>query len=238
MRKSMGLLLVSCLWLQIPCEAQQVVRVNRPYILVDVASKDNVHVGEVYRLYRWVAQTAVVTGKIEALVFRAEHCAFKITQENEKQKIKIGDWLLRPGESLPQTLSGPQEQHAAGRPVATKKSTLHNSPHPRRWITWTAMGAGVVSSGLAYYFWDRADDLARKTGQTSDPEYYNFLASEVRRYDRNSNFCTGLGAGMIAFGVVHYLLTRQAPEIQAGPVAILPMPAAGNPGVGLTFAFK
>jgi|GEM_PF-2371560 len=238
MRKRLGLFLAGMLLLQVPAQAQQVVRVNRPYILIDVASRENIHVGEVYRLYRWEGQTAVVTGKIEALVFRAEHCAFKITEENSNNKIKAGDWLLRPDEALPQALAGPAEESGAIDPMmnAAPQAELRSSRRNRHWLSWLTIGAGVVAGGYAYHNWDQAE--AASEIEPISAEHYARLVDDVRRYDKNTNFFSGLSGGMIALGVVHYFLTRNTPEIQAGPVAIAPVSSKSNLGVGVKLALR
>lgn len=240
MRRGYGLLIAGWLLCAIPLMAQQVVRVNKPYVLIDVSAKDNIRIGETYRLYRWVGQNAVLTGKIQALVFRDKHCAFKIIEESGLHPIHPDDWLLKPGEVLPQSLAGPQEQNAAGRPSAMRKSSpqYRSSGFSSRWITWSAVGAGVVSGALAYYFWDRADDFVVKTGQAETQREYDYFVEEVHLNDRNSNFCTGLSAGLLVFGTVHYFLTRHAPSFEAGSVAVTPSVPLSRPGVGLTFALR
>ncbi len=219
-----------------PAMAQQTIRINRPYILIDVTSKDNVNIGEISKLYRWINQVPVITGTIKALVFKDQFCAFKILNEHSKYPIALGDWLLGPDAEMPQAMAGPLKSNI--KIDQSMNTSIINRYSRQKWVTWTTATAAAVCGGFAYYYWDQAEDASDAILQTLSEERYNILADEIRQYDNKSNLSQWLSGGFLVLGAVHYFITRNQYDINVGPFALSPAVSPHYPGVGIKLALK
>lgn len=210
--------------------AQRVTRIRRPYILIDIGSTSDVKKGDQLFLYRiGDAGHPLVVGRIEVVRIQGNNCAAKILSEDRKNPIDLNDRLMVQGDMSVMRDMG---QSTGGRQPAQMRYTSRRS----HWLSYVTITAGLISSGLGYYFYNEAEHYSKI--QPSSPEREAELADNVRKYDNQSNFSTYLGGGLIAFGVVYYLITRDRPVSRDQAFYITPIQKKGYYGMGVQFALK
>lgn len=213
--------------------SQEVTRVKRPYILIDVAEGEGVKIGDEMNIYRLdAAGNPVITARVEIVTFRGSRCGAKIIVEDDQFMIQTGDRLLMPYENDIR-----QQLIQRGPPSTEPPTTQYRYNYGRsHWLSYVTITAGLISGGLGYYFYNEAEDLSNVQPLSLEHQYE--LAEEIRKYDNQSNFSVGLGGGLIAFGVLHYFLTRNKPPNPNQIFTLHPVQKRGVMGMGLQFALK
>ncbi len=212
--------------------AQEVTRVKRPYVLIDIGQEEGVKVGDEMNLYRLdAAGNPIRTARIEIITFRGTRCGAKIIVENDQYMIRNGDRLLMPYET---EIRSKMVQRSRTNPQAM--SSYQYRPSRSHWLSYVSITAGLISGGLGYYFYNEADELSNI--EPMSLEHQSELAEDIRKYDNQSNFSAGLGGGLVAFGVLHYFLTRNKPANPNQVFTWHPVQQKGMVGMGVQFALK
>ena len=78
---------------------------------------------------------------------------------------------------------------------------------PGHWISYSAIGAGLVASIVGYSFQNKANGYYQDYSNSKIPTDANRFWKKTNDYDKLSNVSFGIGGGLIVFGIVyHYLI--------------------------------
>ena len=211
--------------------SQQVTRIRRPYILINIASTSDLKKGDQLFLYR-VGDSGhpLVVGRIEVVRIQGNNCAAKILSEDRKNPIELNDRLMVQGDMSVMRSMGQREESGL------QSGQIRYTPRRSHWISYASITAGLISTGLGYYFYNEAELYSKITPISY--EHQAELADDIRRYDNQSNFSYYLGGGLIAFGVIHYLITHNKPVYRNQAFHIAPVQKKGYYGMGVQFALK
>jgi hypothetical protein len=193
--------------------SQTVVKIMRPYILIDNTTISSLKVGDnaiVVRSLEDGGEKKVATAKV--MVFREGKFAARIVSKEKREKIRIGDLVRMDdlaavsrgnvserGQTAPLTGGGKNRQQNP----ATYSFSKGGNPLP----AYLSFSAGVISCGLGSYFYYQAGRLSKDPVPLVD---YANVVGDVRQYDKQANFCFGLGIGLITYGIAHYLWVKIA----------------------------
>jgi hypothetical protein len=210
--------------------SQQVKRIRRPYVLLDIENYANVKLGDELLIYRiGDSEESVTIAKVEVVRIVGNDCAVKILAESQTTPIQLGDRFM--------ALGGASEKKGPEQPPERRPTTqMQYRPSRSHWLSYVAITAGLISGGLGYYFYYEAEQASKEIPVSY--EHQAELADRIRRYDNQSNFSCYLGGGLIAFGVIHYLFTHNRPVIQDHTFNIEPIQEKGYYGMRIQFALK
>ena len=224
-------LILSCLIWVGSGFSHQVTRIVRPYILLDIEKTSNVKIGDQLFLYRMGDDgQAGVIGKVQVVRIQGTDCGARILFEDEENPIQLGDRLMTIGETAVKQSATPSTTRAQ-----TPSGRVFQ-PRNNQWISFAAVGAGLVAAGLGYHYYWEAEQLSKISPVKH--QHQAELQNTVRQYDNRSNFSTYLGGGLIVFGVVHYFITRNRPVAQRQAINIQTIQKKDYLGVGVQLALK
>ena len=116
---------------------QQVVRIRRPYILIQIDDMTDIKVGDERFLYRTSSTGELQpVAKVEFILIRDNQYAAKIISENRSSPVELGDVL---SEGLP------KQQETAIRSRPKTKPRVRVGPRRSQWLSFVTIGAGLVS---------------------------------------------------------------------------------------------
>ncbi len=209
--------------------SQEIVRINRPYALVNLNENSGVKVGDEMLVSRNLPDgTVIKVARVQVLLFRDNNCAVKIISENTNYPLEEGDTLTLPS-------SASLRRQPAQQQGSNQSRNIQMGPMRDQWLSYVSVSAGLVLGGLSYYFFDQAEQT-EDTMPTSQ-EHYNELVDKVEKYDTRSNICMGVGAGLIVYGVVRYFVVRHDLRLaDQGTFRITPIRKSNVAGIGIEFA--
>lgn len=210
--------------------SQQVKRIRRPYVLVDIENYSNVKLGDELLIYRiGDSGESVTIAKVEVVRIVGNDCAVKILAESQTTPIQVSDRFMAVG--------GVSEKQSLEQPTGRRPTTqMQYRPSRSHWLSYVAITAGLISGGLGYYFYYEAEQASKENPVSY--EHQAELDDRIRRYDNQSNFSCYLGGGLIAFGVIHYLFTHNRPVVRDRAFNIEPIQKKGYYGMRIQFALK
>ena len=213
-RKCSLLLLV--LVLSVSVYSQEITRIVKSHVLINADETSGLKPGNKVSVFR-KAPTGEEKkiGKLEIVMFKEGKCVGKIISENPRYKIGVGDYI--------------------GFPQIVKARTKSYSGENKYLLSYLSIGTGIVACGLGYYFYDQAEQSYEDHLAASGDEKIR-LFDKTTRYDTNSNVSYGIGGGLIALGIINYLITRHndsTPTYYEKPVSLYPIHQNGCVGMGV-----
>ncbi len=210
--------------------SQKIIKVKRPYVLIDISRDSGYQIGDECLVYHPIeGGEDKLVGVVELMAYKENQCAAKIIKESTTMDIQEGDIIA------PYQKSGDK----TGKTV--KKSTPSGtvSSTPSRYAfqdksqlpSYLSFAAGIVSWGVSYYYYNEAEKASNTYHVL---EEHDSLVDKTRKYDNISNFCMGLGGGLVAYSVINYLLTRRANIQMSENVSIVPVHKRDYFGMGIT----
>jgi len=226
------LFVLVCLSFNGSVSGQTVVKVKDPYILLEIGKDTDVQKDDILYIYRYdnTGKPAVVA-KVQVVAMRKDLCAVKVLKKSSQYPVQPGDLVRKPAQ---QTITPqqdrtfeitPKEQSAAPPP----SSQPVYRPQKIKPLTYAAFSAGLVISGLGYYYYDQAGITSTQKPSTS--EEWERLQNLTDKYDNRANICLYAGGGLVAFSIIHYLLTRTPPAVTHASQGIIPVTRPGYSGL-------
>ena len=204
------------------CYPQDVIRVSRPYALLNLDPSSGITPGTVLPVERLLPSGArVQVGTLKVLFYRDTISAARIVNEEQFLSIQAGDRIL-----LTPTARQVQRRAKAGSFAAALKSPL---------VSYSSAGLGLVSGGLAIFYYNKAAETADT--RPDNMQHYLRLTEKVNDYDNRSNIFQAVGAGLLVFSALHYLLVKDSPPAGGETVTYDCTPRDGASFAGLLVTF-
>lgn len=200
-------------------QGQNIERVSRMHVLVDIDHTSGLKVGDRMKVLRKLDSSEMQeVGEIKVVMFKGGKTVGKILSEVSPYRIEIGDivdWM------------------------GAKPSVGIN----RNLLSYLSIGTGLVACGLGYYFYDQADQYYNDYGFATTIQEKKRLQDKTVTYDNRSNFSFGVGGGLLAFGVIYYILnhrieSKPPPTEEEIPLSLYPIHKKGLTGIGLQLSFN
>jgi hypothetical protein len=183
-KKTMLLVLFLALIITNGALSQKIIRRTNKFVLIEIAPQSETKIGDQFDVYRNNPKYQDrKIGRIKILKFQGGKCAGEITIENEKLPIASGDFVK---------LYQSQTQ------LYIKKS--NNMPR------YLSIGAGIMSCGLGYSFYDKANNIYGDYKSAKKAEDATRLYNDAVKYDKNTNIALGVGTGLIVLGIIYPLI--------------------------------
>jgi len=211
--------------------SQTIIKVKKPYVLIDISRDSEYEIGDQCLVYHPMeGEEDKLVGVVELMVYKEDQCAAKIIKESVSMKIQEGD-IITPYEKVGE---GKEQEVEKSTPSGTISSTQSRYAFQEKsqLPSYLSFAAGIVSWGVSYYYYNEAEK-ASNTYHTSIEEH-NSLVDKTRKYDNISNFCMGLGGGLVAYSVINYLLTHRANIQMSENVLVVPVHKRDFFGMGIT----
>ncbi len=86
-------------------------------------------------------------------------------------------------------------------------ASTERKPTSGHWISYSAIGAGLIASIVGYSFQNKANGYYQDYSNSKIPTDANRFWKKTNDCDKLSNISFGIGGGLIVFGIVyHYLI--------------------------------
>jgi len=230
--KIVVIFIVSVFFLQ-PALAQTVIKVN-PYVLLKFDKGFDAQKGDILYIYRNLENgKRVVVAKVSVMAVKKDLCAVKIIKKSKRHPLALGDLAKKPSSGISpeideQTFASVKKEQ--NRPASV--SIINSSENRNHLITYLTASAGLVISGLGYYYYDQAGITASQHYSTTT-EYEN-LVILTDKYDKRANYCFYIGGGLIAAGLLHYFLTNSTGYYPStASYNIMPVTSPGFSGLSI-----
>jgi len=205
--------------------SQKIVKVKKPYVLIDISRESGYRVGDELLVYHPGEEDEdKLVGLVELITFKGDECAAKIIKESVTTKIQVGDVIKPYQTSTPKKDKG----RASTRPSTPPSYGLQKKSQLPSYLSLTA---GIISCSVGYYYYNEAE---KNTQVIPASDEYESLKDETRRFDNTANFCFGLGGGLVAYGIVNYILTYRTNIRINQRVSVMPVHKRDFFGMGLT----
>ncbi|MCD6116506.1 hypothetical protein J7K93_05795 [bacterium] len=231
--KIVVIFIVSVFFLQ-PALAQTVIKVKDPYVLLKFDKGFDAQKGDILYIYRNLENgKRVVVAKVSVMAVKKDLCAVKIIKKSKRHPLALGDLAKKPSSGISpeideQTFASVKKEQ--NRPASV--SIINSSENRNHLITYLTASAGLVISGLGYYYYDQAGITASQHYSTTT-EYEN-LVILTDKYDKRANYCFYIGGGLIAAGLLHYFLTNSTGYYPStASYNIMPVTSPGFSGLSI-----
>ena len=206
--------------------SQKIIKVKKPYVLIDISRESGYRVGDELLVYHPGEEDEdKLVGVVELVVFKADECAAKIIKESVSTKIQVGD-VVAPYRTSAQNKDKPR---VSSRPSTPSRYGLQKKSQMPSYVTLTA---GIISCSVGYYYYNEAEKNSRVV--PAGLEEYENLKDETKKFDNTANFCFGLGGGLVVYGIVNYILTYRTNIRINQRVSVMPVHKRDFFGMGLT----
>lgn len=182
--------------------SQTILKRQKNYVVVDIDEMFGLQVNDRVNVYRNFDSGAVQNiGTLKVVLFKKGKCIAQIVSENTTFPIEIGDFI-----SLEDNFSSKQE----------KKSALGNSSSKKNnTFSYVSFGLGIAASGLGYYFHEQANQNYNDYKAATTSQDAKDLFDQTIAIDKKAKIGLGVGGGLIAMGLISYLLNHK--KSQPGP---------------------
>lgn len=223
------LFLVFCLICSSSVFSQKVVKVKRPYVLVEMSKRKDFKVGDQLLVFRsgFDSEDKLI-GLIKILVFKNNQCATEIVKENTTDHIQVGDYVVK----YRKKISSKRDEKPAESVIrGSDQFSIDPVQYKSQWPSYFSFTVGLISSGIGYYYFNEAEKSSIKFHSTQ--EEHDQLVKDTRKFDNRANFCYGLGGGLIVYGVINYFITRHYNKKYFENFSIVPVQKGDYYGIGL-----
>jgi len=214
---------------------QTVIKIKDPYVLLQFDKDFKVQKGDILYIYRTLENgKPAVVAKVSVMAVKKDLCAVKIIKKSKQYPVLTGDLVKKPARGIsPQT----EEQTFAAAEKEQNQITsvpvMTNSEPRNHLVTYLTVSAGLVVSGLGYYYYDQAGITASQH-YTTITEYDN-LVILTDKYDKRANYCFYIGGGLIAAGLLHYFITNSIDHHPStATYNVTPVTSSGYSGLSIT----
>jgi hypothetical protein len=214
-------LLLLVLILSVSVYSQEITKIVKSHVLINTDETSGLKAGnKVSVLRKTPTGEEKKIGRIEIVMFKEGKCVGKIISENPRYKIGVGDYIGLPKISQ------------------TKPSYSGGNKHL---LSYLSVGTGIVACGLGYYFYDQAEQTYEDHIAASTQDERMRLYDRTTSFDTKSNFSFGIGGGLIAFGVINYLINRHNDSPSTyyeKPITVYPIQKNGCIGMGINLSLN
>ncbi len=225
------LMLILCFIFTSSVFSQKIIKVKKPYVLIDISKNSGYQIGDEFLVYHPIADGEdKLVGVVELMVFKSDQCAAKIIKESITTEIQVGDIVTpyqKSGEEKVPYIND-NETSSTSASIQSRFAFQRKSQLP----SYLSFSAGMISFGISYFYYNEAEKNSTKYHL---PDEHDQLVDETRKFDNISNFCLGLGGGLIAYSIINYMLTRRANIRMNERVSVVPVHKRDYYGMSLTF---
>ncbi|MCI0495416.1 hypothetical protein L0Z72_10460 [candidate division KSB1 bacterium] len=206
--------------------SQTILKRAKKYVIINIDQsfglKENDQVNVHKKLISGDTQNA---GTIKIILFKNGKCIGQIISESPEIPIAAGDFI-----SMQDDYSAKQSKYSS---AGSASSSGNNS------LTYLSLGIGVVASGLGYYFLDQANQSFKDYEAAATSQDAVDLFDKTIDLDKKSKIGFGVGGGLIAVGLISYLINHTNPQPKSGnSFSLQPVWKNNVVGLGMSLSFN
>ena len=200
--------------------SQAILKRAKQYVIIDIDETYGLKVNDQVTVQKNLAAGKTQnTGTLKIVLFKSGKCIGQIISENPDSPIAIGDFI-----STENNYSTTQSKYSSA--GTTSSSSGGNS------LTYLSLGVGIIASGIGYYFLDQANQTYKDYEAATTSSAAVDLFGKTEELDKKSKIGFGVGGGLIAVGLISYLMNHNNPQPKSGNTFSL-QPQWKNSAVGL-----
>ena len=171
--------LVLILILQNSIYPQEVLKIHKNYVLINIGQDSGLKPGNKLPLLRRLYTGKIVqVGNVIVIEFHGDKCVGKVYPLKPQYHIKVGDFLGTPN-------------------IKKGRSNL---------LSYSLIGAGLLAAGGAFLFHTQANQTFSDYEAAKTTEDATRLYDETASFDKKAQISLGITGGLVVAGVITYLL--------------------------------
>jgi hypothetical protein len=235
--------------------SQQILKIIKNYVLIDINASSGFKKGDKINVIRKMGYSdSQKIGTVQIVKFELGKCAAKIVSEySKKNKIRVGDLIEMPetkdefdidyifndiddSKSLQLSSKGknvtnqtPKKKRPVPKKYPVSKVTIYKPDHT---FSILMFGAGIIASGLGYYFYSQADQTYSEYQAAPTASDAVSLYNKTVDYDNLSQISLGIGSGLITASLLRIILKKPPKQpVSKTNLSINPVQKKGFVGI-------
>lgn len=209
--------------------SQTILKRAKKYVIVDIDQSFGLNANDMVNVHKkMLSGDTENIGTIKIVMFKNGKCIGQIMSENPETPVAAGDFI-----SMENNFSATKSKYSSAGSSSISSSSGNNS------LTYLSLGIGIAASGLGYYFLDQANQTYADYEAAATSQDASDLFDKTIDLDKKSKIGFGVGGGLIAVGLISYLMKQGSS--QPGPrdtFSLQPVWKKNFSGLGLSFSFN
>lgn len=206
--------------------SQTILKRVKKYVIIAIDESNGFGINDQVDVHKkLVSGHSQNVGKVKIILFKSGKCIGQIMSEKVESPIAAGDFI-----SMETSYSETQSKYSAAEPASWAGTKS---------LSYLSLGIGIVASGLGYYFLDQANQTYKDyEAATSSQDAVDFFDKTIA-LDKKSKIGFGIGGGLIAIGLISYLMNQPRPQPKAGnSFSFQPVWKNDSVVMGVSFCFN
>lgn len=206
--------------------SQTILKRAKKYVVIDIDQAFGLNLNDKVNVHRKQMSGDVQdVGILKIIFFKNGKSIGEIISEDPEYPIKIGDFI-----SIQNDFQTKNPEYSSAQNPSSSDSNF---------LTYISIGAGVIASGLGYYFYDQANQTYEDYETATTSADATDLYDKTINLDNKSKIGFAVGGGLFAIGVFSYLLKQgKAPVKQDNRFSLKPVQKQDFVGLGMRFCFN
>ncbi|HEX9973376.1 MAG TPA: hypothetical protein VGD14_14995 [bacterium] len=206
--------------------SQTILKRAKKYVVVDIDQAFGLKENDLVNVHKkLISGDTQNVGTVKIILFKNGKCIGQIMSESPEIPVAIGDFI-----STENDFSAKQSKYSS---AGSASASGNNS------LTYLSLGIGVVASGLGYYFLDQANQSYKDYEAAATSQDAVDLFDKTVELDKKSKIGFGVGGGLIAVGLISYLMNHTNPQPKSGSTfSLQPVWKNNAVGLGMSMSFN
>ena len=205
--------------------SQTILKRSKKYVIVDIDETFGLNPNDRVNVYKKLITDDIQNvGTLKIVVFKKGKCIGQILSESPQFPIEAGDFI-----SMENNFSKKKNKHSSAALSSSSKSNF---------LTYLSFGTGIIASGLGYYFYDQANQTYQNYEAATNSQDAVKLYDDTISHDKKSKIGFGVGGGLIAVGIISYLVNRSNPQPQSNTFSLQPVQKNNFVGFKMNWCFN
>ncbi len=206
--------------------SQTILKRAKKYVIIDIDETYGLQANDEVNVQKKLMSGGTRNvGTLKIVLFKKGKCIGQVISENSESPIAVGDFI-----SMEDDFSAmPTEYSSAG----------STSGSGSKAFTYLSIGLGAVASGAGYYFLNQANQTYKDYEAATTSQDAADLYDKTVKLDKQSKIGFGVGGGLIAVGLISYLMNHNNPQPRySNAFSIEPVWKKNFIGLGMNLSFN
>ena len=205
--------------------SQTILKRSKKYVIVDIDETYGLNPNDRVNVYKKLITDDIQhVGTLKIVLFKKGKCIGQILSESPEFPIEAGDFI-----STENNFSKKKNKHS---------SAVQSSSSKNNFLTYLSFGTGIIASGLGYYFYDQANQTYQNYEAATNSQDAVKLYDDTISLDKKSKIGFGVGGGLIAVGIISYLVNRGNSQPQSNTFSLQPVQKSNFVGFRMNWCFN
>ena len=205
--------------------SQEILKRSKKYVIVNINETFGLNPNDQVNVYKKLITDDIQNvGTLKIVLFKKGKCIGQILSESQEFPIEAGDFI-----SMENNFGMKKNKNSPG---------IQSSSSKGNFLTLLSFGTGIIASGLGYYFYDQANQSYQNYEAATNSTDAAKLYDDTINLDKKSKIGFGVGGGLIAVGIISYLMNRGNPQPQSNTFSLQPVHKNNFLGFSMNLRFN